>query len=102
MANKSKSDTVTIEQSSCKTTPPHVNEPQYARSDITADSEAPSYSSRLDNSKYGKSPINKKEKMSPYQFFRQHYTKFSTSFMLENKAATARDHLGKCYWGRLF
>jgi hypothetical protein len=22
--------------------------------------------------------------------------------MLENKAATARDHLGKCCWGRLF
>ncbi|KAI7907691.1 uncharacterized protein BX663DRAFT_491740 [Cokeromyces recurvatus] len=30
---------------------------------------------------------------SPYHFIGKIYTRFSTSFMLENKAATARDHL---------
>ena len=29
-----------------------------------------------------------------YSWLQKYYTKFSTSFMLENKAATARDHLG--------
>lgn len=34
-------------------------------------------------------------KKGPYDFLQRIYAKFSTSFMLENKAATARDHLGK-------
>jgi hypothetical protein len=34
-------------------------------------------------------------KKGPYDFIQRIYAKFSTSFMLENKAATARDHLGK-------
>lgn len=31
----------------------------------------------------------------PYGWLQRFYARFSTSFMLENKAATARDHLGK-------
>lgn len=31
----------------------------------------------------------------PYDWLQKFYARFSTSFMLENKAATARDHLGK-------
>jgi predicted nuclease of restriction endonuclease-like (RecB) superfamily len=38
---------------------------------------------------------DKTVKKGPYDFLQKVYARFSTSFMLENKAATARDHLGK-------
>lgn len=33
----------------------------------------------------------------PYSWLSKYYAKVSTSFMLENKAATARDHLGTTF-----
>jgi len=45
---------------------------------------------------FKKQEEQKKERSakSPYKLLGKVYAKFSTSFMLENKAATARDHLG--------
>lgn len=37
----------------------------------------------------------KKDKTSPYDRIRRFYERFSTSALLENKAAVARDHLGR-------
>jgi hypothetical protein len=45
---------------------------------------------------FKKQEAQKKERSTkgPYDLIGRVYARFSTSFMLENNAATARDHLG--------
>ncbi|KAI8068108.1 uncharacterized protein B0P05DRAFT_475103 [Gilbertella persicaria] len=42
---------------------------------------------------FQKQEATKKHQEGPYEFLNRFYSRFSTSFMLENKAAVARDHL---------